>query len=595
MPRLRVASLPAAALLLASACGDPDTSGTTGGTGGSTGGTTSASTGGAGGQTTSGGGGATGGVGGQTTTGGGGATGGAGGQTLCGNGAIDPGEACEGQNLQGQTCAGLGFSGGTLACGADCQLDLGDCTGSDSCYDGLDNDGDGKTDCEEADCAAICQNACLEPLVLADPDDPPGSTTGRAANLTPSCSGPSGPEEVFQITAVQTGMLDVTLIETSGGPFALAVTEACGSVAAELDCTATDVAGASGQKFLSVPILAGQTVFITVDSLGAAAEGTFQLIAGSRPLFCGDGAQDPPETCDDGNLDPGDGCSPTCAVESTETEPNGTFAAANAFATPWYGAVSPAGDVDRVQLDWPQAGGMAVETRGIGFGHCTDGSMDTVVSVFDAAHVLVATNDDHGGACSLAVVPNAPAGTYFVEVAAPNGAPIAAAEFPYSLAITPFQCGNGAVQTGEQCDDGNTAPGDGCDAACKVEVAESEPNDTTATADDWVSPWVARIDPDNDVDVVRVAVPGPSSKLTVTTTDPTGGAGCAGAIDTYVEILDPGGAVIAQNDDANGGYCSIASAANLAAGFYLVRVQAPPLLDASNVYIYSYKLNLKVE
>ncbi|MBI3178840.1 MAG: hypothetical protein HYZ27_04225, partial [Deltaproteobacteria bacterium] len=35
---------------------------------------------------------------------------------VCGDGAIDPGEECDGGNLGGATCVGLGFSGGTLSC-----------------------------------------------------------------------------------------------------------------------------------------------------------------------------------------------------------------------------------------------------------------------------------------------------------------------------------------------------------------------------------------------------------------------------------------------------------------------------------------------
>lgn len=39
----------------------------------------------------------------------------------CGNGQIEVGEVCDGSNLDGQTCADVGnFTGGTLACGADC-------------------------------------------------------------------------------------------------------------------------------------------------------------------------------------------------------------------------------------------------------------------------------------------------------------------------------------------------------------------------------------------------------------------------------------------------------------------------------------------
>ncbi|PKN45552.1 MAG: hypothetical protein CVU59_08730 [Deltaproteobacteria bacterium HGW-Deltaproteobacteria-17] len=40
--------------------------------------------------------------------------------TLCGNGIINGDELCDGANLAGNTCLGLGFAGGDLACEADC-------------------------------------------------------------------------------------------------------------------------------------------------------------------------------------------------------------------------------------------------------------------------------------------------------------------------------------------------------------------------------------------------------------------------------------------------------------------------------------------
>jgi len=47
----------------------------------------------------------------------------------CGNGIADPGEVCDGADLQGQTCVTQGFAGGTLACSADCHsFDYSGCT-----------------------------------------------------------------------------------------------------------------------------------------------------------------------------------------------------------------------------------------------------------------------------------------------------------------------------------------------------------------------------------------------------------------------------------------------------------------------------------
>jgi hypothetical protein len=60
-------------------------------------------------------------------------SGGTGGSTgasgSCGNGKSDPGESCDGADLQNATCAGLGFSGGSLACSSSCQFNVSSCTG----------------------------------------------------------------------------------------------------------------------------------------------------------------------------------------------------------------------------------------------------------------------------------------------------------------------------------------------------------------------------------------------------------------------------------------------------------------------------------
>jgi hypothetical protein len=45
----------------------------------------------------------------------------------CGNGNLDVGEACDGNNLNGQTCQSLGYDGGTLSCTAGCQINTDAC------------------------------------------------------------------------------------------------------------------------------------------------------------------------------------------------------------------------------------------------------------------------------------------------------------------------------------------------------------------------------------------------------------------------------------------------------------------------------------
>lgn len=70
--------------------------------------------------------------------------------TQCGDGTIDPGEDCEGSDLDGATCASLGFVQGKLKC-SQCQYNTNKCT---FCGNGQVNDGeqcDG-ADLDGADC-----------------------------------------------------------------------------------------------------------------------------------------------------------------------------------------------------------------------------------------------------------------------------------------------------------------------------------------------------------------------------------------------------------------------------------------------------------
>jgi hypothetical protein len=46
----------------------------------------------------------------------------------CGNGLLDVGEACDGNNLNGQTCASLGYDGGVLACTNGCMINVDGCS-----------------------------------------------------------------------------------------------------------------------------------------------------------------------------------------------------------------------------------------------------------------------------------------------------------------------------------------------------------------------------------------------------------------------------------------------------------------------------------
>lgn len=78
----------------------------------------------------------------------------------CGNGAMDPGEECDGAALGGQTCEGLGYGRGVLACRSDCHFDETLCEGAQRCGNGQLESPEECDDGNELDCDG-CSSACV--------------------------------------------------------------------------------------------------------------------------------------------------------------------------------------------------------------------------------------------------------------------------------------------------------------------------------------------------------------------------------------------------------------------------------------------------
>ncbi|MBX7081615.1 MAG: hypothetical protein K1X88_20605 [Nannocystaceae bacterium] len=81
---------------------------------------------------------------------------------VCGNDLIDGTEVCDGTDLGGQDCLSQGFSGGTLACAADCTgFDTSACTVDEGCCVAHPTPGCTDAACETSVCAAdsfCCDN-----------------------------------------------------------------------------------------------------------------------------------------------------------------------------------------------------------------------------------------------------------------------------------------------------------------------------------------------------------------------------------------------------------------------------------------------------
>lgn len=359
----------------------------------------------------------------------GGASGSDGGTPRCGDGIASSTESCDGSDLAGATCSDFGFDDGTLLCTATCEYDPSGCSGVENCFDARDNDGDGLVDCIDDTCTGPCAEPCTTAPVLSDPANVTGTTEGRATQTVSSCTpatSTSGPDMVYKFTALHTGRLDVTL--QSGTLLNVSVRSSCTDVASELGCS---------RSRLTVPITAGQNVYIAVDGYEASDAGLFTLSAASRPVVCGDLIRDDVEECDDGNSFDGDGCDSTCHVESTETESNDDAATADDYVRPFFGQILPAGDQDVVAFTLTEPSStLTAESQSFDDRACELELMDTVIDILATDGTTVLASDDDGGTgrCSLAVKSGLSPGTYYVRIsAAPGSTPTT---FPYQLTVT---------------------------------------------------------------------------------------------------------------------------------------------------------------
>ncbi len=96
-------------------------------------------------------------------------------ETYCGDGIFQAelDEQCDSTDFGGKTCRSQGFAGGELACDKRCRLVTSGCTHEqrpEICDNGVDDDGDGLTDCDDADCvrAPNCFSRDVDLLFLID-------------------------------------------------------------------------------------------------------------------------------------------------------------------------------------------------------------------------------------------------------------------------------------------------------------------------------------------------------------------------------------------------------------------------------------------
>lgn len=435
-------------------------------------------------------------------------------RSVCGDGAVTAGEECD----DGDTLSGDG-------CSSACLRELEICT------DGVDNDGDGATDCLDEDCLERpeCSGTCSAPVRIDDPQVLTGNTQGRGDSARSACQesfgGGDGGDVVFEVMPRFERLHLQLMSPTDHG---LSVRTTCAVANSELACS--DAYAGGVDESLIVTVAQGVPVYLHVGAFSADEEGIFTLSVDGLTSQCGDGQIVEPEQCDDGNTDTGDGCDAACQFERVcgdghvfagdfggdeqcddgdtvsgdgcdescqveavaEVEPNddgtpqpggeGTegndFLASGAqgpfLADSIVGAqLSPLGDEDGFEVQNSEAYDASVRLdtfngqRGIDRPCGVD--FDTVLAIRSQDGTLLALSDDRAPDSDRC-------GGLDVIVSA--GASVFAhiVEFnddeslgPYFLRIEFATCGDGIVEGLEECDDSNNVDGDGCTGDCVSE------------------------------------------------------------------------------------------------------------------------------
>jgi cysteine-rich repeat protein len=183
-----------------------------------------------------------------------------------------------------------------------------------------------------------------------------------------------------------------------------------------------DDSGSGGCSKLTVAAKTPGKYYVRVTPSGVALDPVFsyKLDVSMVPTVCGDGIMQAGEQCDDANTTAGDGCSPTCQLESTEVEPNDSAAQANAYKSPWYGKISPVGDIDVVAFKMPAgATQLAAQIGDNGDGDCANLVIISELSLLapDGTTVIAKDMGTGAGYCAyLDATGLTPGSTYYLRV-----------------------------------------------------------------------------------------------------------------------------------------------------------------------------------
>ncbi len=209
------------------------------------------------------------------------------------------------------------------------------------CSDGVDNDGDGATDCDDSDCASECASPTCDPPVTftLECGDSLDTTNGGFGSTTKvdtwSCNAGddySGPETAWTFTAPADGEVTVSLSNESAETDVLIVEAGADGGCSPDACVAWDPSAAT------FSVKAGKVYYVVVDGF-MGAEGTFHL-----DVACTTASE---TNCSDGLDDDGDG-----ATDCADSDCTGD-AACQPLCTPAFELSCTGTSSDDFNNGWP--------------------------------------------------------------------------------------------------------------------------------------------------------------------------------------------------------------------------------------------------
>jgi hypothetical protein len=225
-----------------------------------------------------------------------------GGVSFCGDDVAEGSEACDGTDLIGEDCVSLGFDGGRLACGARCAFDTSACTIAcgngvvdDAVDDAVAEDCDGD-DLDGEDCASLGFDAGT--LACA------ADCTFDVGGCLDAVCGDDAIEGPEACDGADLGVEDCISLGYDGGE--IACDDACShdvsGCTGTVNCCEVQDASGCGNGACEGAVCGVDPFCCDTQWDGLCVAEAFSLCPEVCPAVCGDGIISGDEACDAGNL-----------------------------------------------------------------------------------------------------------------------------------------------------------------------------------------------------------------------------------------------------------------------------------------------------